>query len=574
MKEETIKPTEEEMKEQKKKIDESLIRANIIQVESLGKVNKTYFKELQDIAEQIESKTKEILKINFDDEEIERLFEGSEIVYQFNVMDYEKKKTFIDEWKKTLKKVNNNFVADNFFLLFSNIIEQIQDLSEEDRQKSFDTMFFVDDLMKEKEDLIHDFDQLEEKIVDNNKQISELGREVIQRFARRKTELEIKGKTEEVEVIDLTDLHNESMKILESTSKAIIDEVEIYKLNDKTRLQLKVFVDTKKEKDKMILTMTIKGESNYFSNYYNISVKKEPEEEVEKLEDFRPIPIDKAIAFNDKLSNNLHNLENNTEVELLNTGGKKTKKLQKSVMKVLVKNGEMETSKILEPFDKVVLQSIYSLIQKNQFFDIQMLKEEMTGNKNRHKGNIDKEIEKSLNKLRTTLIKIEIPEELQKTMETRFERVGIEDTILPIRRLYVVKGGHEKSVFGFTSNSIYFDYAKAKGQLISKDTKLLQGGIGNATKETIILTDYISTRIKDMEHQKEKNHSKTYIEEIKFDTMFSLILTEEDLQIPYKTLYQKKSRYKTQILTIVQNYKNEKVILNYEEYSEGIKIKI
>ena len=498
MKKETIKPTEEEMKEQKKKIDESLIRANIIQVESLGKVNQTYFKELQEIAEQIESKTKEVLKINFDDEEIERLFEGSEIVYQFNVTDYEKKKAFIDEWKKTLKKVNNNFVADNFFLLFSHLIEQVQDLTEEERQKNFDTMFFVDDLMKEKEDLIHDFDQLEEKIVDNNKQISELGREVIQRFTRRKTELEIKGKKEEVEVIDLTDLQNESMKILESTSKAMIDEVEIFKLNDKTRLQLKVFVDTKKAKDKMILTMKIKGESNYFSNYYNISIKKQPEEEIEKLEDFKPIPIDKAIAFNDKLSNNLHNLENNTEVEIVKTGGKKKKKLQQSMMKVLVKNGEMKTSKILEPFDKVVLQSIYSLIQKNQFFDVQMLKEEMTGNKNRHRGNIDTEIENSLNKLRTTLIKIEIPEELQETMETRFERVGIEDTILPIRRLYVVKGGHEKSVFGFTSNSIYFDYAKAKGQLISKDTKLLQGGIGNATKETIILTDYITTRIEDM----------------------------------------------------------------------------
>lgn len=572
MKKETIKPTEEEMKEQKKKIDESLIRANIIQVESLGKVNQAYFKELQEIAEQIESKTKEVLKINFDDEEIERLFEGSEIVYQFNVTDYEKKKAFIDEWKKTLKKVNNNFVADNFFLLFSHLIEQVQDLTEEERQKNFDTMFFVDDLMKEKEDLIHDFDQLEEKIVDNNKQISELGREVIQRFTRRKTELEIKGKKEEVEVIDLTDLQNESMKILESTSKAMIDEVEIFKLNDKTRLQLKVFVDTKKAKDKMILTMKIKGESNYFSNYYNISIKKQPEEEIEKLEDFKPIPIDKAIAFNDKLSNNLHNLENNTEVEIVKTGGKKKKKLQQSMMKVLVKNGEMETSKILEPFDKVVLQSIYSLIQKNQFFDVQMLKEEMTGNKNRHRGNIDTEIENSLNKLRTTLIKIEIPEELQETMETRFERVGIEDTILPIRRLYVVKGGHEKSVFGFTSNSIYFDYAKAKGQLISKDTKLLQGGIGNATKETIILTDYITTRIEDMKYQKEKNHSNNYIEEIKFETIFSLILTDKDLQMKPDSLLKKKKRYIEQIKTILQTYINEKYIKNYEEYSEGIRI--
>lgn len=283
--------------------------------------------------------------------------------------------------------------------------------------------------------------------------------------------------------------------------------------------------------------------------------------------------IEKHISFNDKLSNNLSNLENNNFVEIGKTGGKE-KKVKDSVMKVLVENGEMTTSKILEPFDKVVLQKIYSLIKKNQYFDIQMLKEEMSGNKNRHKGELDEDIEKSINKLRTTLIQIEIPEEIQGQMKTPFEKIGIKDTILPIREIYVIKGGHKKSVFGFNTKSIYYEYEEARGQLISKNSKLLQGGIGNATKQSIVLTDYLSDRIEDMKHQKENKFKKGYIEEIKLETIWKLIITENDLKISDKALANKKTRYKNQIKTILSTYKRDSYIKDFEEYSEGFKIKL
>ena len=280
----TIKqPTNEEWKN----FYDSLIKSNIIEVDTLGNMNKTFFEELQQLAERIEQKTKELLQINFSNEEIEKMFNGTKLDYQFKIADYEKKKENIEIWKKTLKKVDNNFVADNFFLMLSSFIVDIQDLKKEESEANFNTLFWAESLMSEKDDLIHDFDKLEEQIEENNRKIGELGREVIQNFAKRK-ELEINGKMQEVEMIDLTDSRNNSLKILEHTSKAMIDEIELFKLNDKTRLQLKVFINTIQEKENFFLKLSIKGEPNYFSKYYSIEEKKT---ESDKTKDFKDIKM-------------------------------------------------------------------------------------------------------------------------------------------------------------------------------------------------------------------------------------------------------------------------------------------
>ena len=568
---ENNQPTEEKLK----KVDDSLSNATIKHIETLKENNQKYFKKLQDLSKQIEDKTKEILKLALDEEEIDKMYKGNEIIYTIQVKDYKNKKDLIKNFEDTFKNIDNKFVADNFFLLLNNAIEQLQELSEEEKEKNFNSLVRAKSLMIDKEILLDSFDEIEDKIFENERELDSIYQGMIKDLPKLKQEAEIKK-------------DKDFFKILETTSKAYINIIKLNEIDFNSKQYLKISIESKEDSSNHFIILKIN--TNFYKDINKSKVEKlteenkrlekeiqelkEKKQNTDKLDDFKPIPIDKAIAFNDKLSNNLHKLENNQEFVILHTGGKKNKKFQQSVMKVLVKNGEMQTSKILEPFDRVILQSIYSLIQKNQFFDVQMLKEEMTGNKNRHKGNIDKEIETSLNKLRTTLIKIEIPEELQDTMETKFERVGIEDTILPIRKFFVVKGGHEKSVFGFTSNSIYFDYAKAKGQLVTKDTKLLQGGIGNATKETIILTDYITTRIEDMKHQKEKNRSNNYIEEIKFETIFSLILTEKDNQMKQESLQKKKKRYIEQLKTILQTYKRDKYIKYFEEYSEGIRIKI
>lgn len=374
-----------------------------------------------------------------------------------------------------------------------------------------------------------------------------------------------------IEVFSMTNIkefHLLKSKFLDLFSSTI-NEFSILAQIGKQNMTFKVnTLNIENEGEESFLNLKFQLQQNFFEPQF----EKEEEKKKEKEFNFKPIPIEKAIAFNDKLSNNLHKLENNTETMITKTGGKKND----STMKALIENGEIKTSKVLEKFDVVVLESIYSIMQKNQFFDIQMLKEEMTQNKNRHKGEIDIAIKKSLDKLSTTKIQIEIPEELQKTFEknTDFEKIGVKEIILPLREYYVVKGGHKKSVFGLTSNSIYFEYAKAKGQLITKDVKLLQGGIGNATKESIVLVHYISSRILDMKHQKEKNKSGSYIEEIKLQTIWEFILSDNDLKMKKDSLQRKKRRYIEQIKTILENYKKDKEIKDFKEYSEGFQIKI
>ena len=592
------------MKRQKKKLDETIKNADRTLVSTLSKDNLQKYNEAKMLCDIVKEMNQQMFKYVIQGLIKQKfLQEGMLEEYNKKIAEIEKEnkensedlllKITIEEIQmnesveRMIEQLNGKFITYNFLLMLPSYFTGIK---ETDVTYIQELLSNIQTLSEEKKEIMQQFYKLYDEIIENNQELTSYMQNIWEELPS--SEREIEGKTQKV--IDITDkeVFDKYMNQHQNITSGIIDSLQLFEMSRMAETELRLSFDYNKETQ--LLKIYIQKDLNFSNSYVDITerkveklkeekerlekeiqeLKEEKQEDTDKLDDFKPIPIDKAIAFNDKLSNNLHKLENNQEIEILNTGGKKNKKLQQSVMKVLVKNGEMQTSKILEPFDRVVLQSIYSLIQKNQFFDIQMLKEEMTGNKNRHKGNIDKEIETSLNKLRTTLIKIEIPEELQDTMESKFERVGIEDTILPIRKLFVVKGGHEKSVFGFTSNSIYFDYAKAKGQLISKDTKLLQGGIGNATKETIILTDYITTRIEDMKHQKEKNRSNSYIEEIKFETIFSLILTENDLQMKQDSLQKKKKRYIEQIKTILQTYKKDRYIKHFEEYSEGFKIKI
>jgi hypothetical protein len=134
--------------------------------------------------------------------------------------------------------------------------------------------------------LIHDFDNIEEKIIENEREIERLYQEVVQMLPKRKEEIEVKGEKKQVEMIDLTnpDIYNKHTKILEATSKARIDEVEIHKLDFKTRLYMKINFETRQENSDYFVILRIKAETNFFSSYYNF-------EEVKEEKDFKDIKI-------------------------------------------------------------------------------------------------------------------------------------------------------------------------------------------------------------------------------------------------------------------------------------------
>lgn len=562
---ETLKRTEEEQKKINDFVISEEIEINSKMIEEMSSTNEKNFKEIKNITKKIEKINNQILKVILNEDDFKAYKKNDKIEFTLN-------KKLDDEQISMIKNLNGRFITEKILLIVPYILEGIKQSELSSFKEDFSN---IQDLSSKKKRLLSKFYKLYDSIGDTNREIHK----IIDTFIEDLPKTEIDGHS----TIDLTSENNLNKFIYLSNKAYTIDEMKLFEISRKAESEYKITL-TYNEKTEEVY-FKIEKDLNFGNSILDINKKLEKDlkianekieelsKEPEELKDFQPTPIEKQIAFNDKLSQNLHNLANNTSVELVNTGGQK-KKYKNEVMKALVENGEMKSSKILEPFDKVLLDSIYSLIQKNLYFDIQMLKEEMTGNTNRHKGLLDEDIKKAIDKLRTTFITIEIPDQLQETMKTRFDKIGIRETILPLREFYVVKGGHKKQVYGFNSKSIYYEYEEARGQLITKDKKLLQGGIGNATKQSIVLTDYLSNRIEDMKHQKDRNHSNDYIQEIKLDTIYKLILTEEDLKLSDKALYQKKTRYKKQVEQVLTTYKQDKYIKNFEEYQEGFKIKL
>ena len=239
----TKKSTEKDLKDLNNKVNETIQSVNIQQAKIIGKENKTHYKRVKELAQQIEDKTKEIFKLYFDNDQINTLFNDKEVIYNIVLKDYAKHKEFIDEWKKAIKKVNNSFVADNFFLLFSSIFERLQSQTKEEKQKDFDALIYANNLMYEKDELIKEFDELDDKIINNNRQIADLEKEYFNTLKKENTK---DDKGQEIKASIMT---TDTLKIISRFNKNIIDDIELFKLKDKTRTQLKVFIETE-EKDK------------------------------------------------------------------------------------------------------------------------------------------------------------------------------------------------------------------------------------------------------------------------------------------------------------------------------------
>lgn len=607
--------------EESSNIDEIIKKANYTLINALDEMNHQLFSEFQMLCSMVQDINKQIIdkitqeyqkefdfKITGERKDVldiqEQLKEQSLVEYMKELMLCEGIKIeiklnksikgfkIVEAHKQIIEQMNQKFISSKMLMTIPFYFIGMKETHIESYKE---TLIILEQAEKEKISLLKRLDDIIEKIEENDRELSGMQQRFFEELPKIE-DVDKEGNPITTTFLGKDEDFQKTTKHLRRIFKATIDPLCLFEMMRIVEEQYQISFKLDEEKEELYII--VEGMQSNTTNRYidmklrqveelkkeneklkqeNQELKEEQiEETIEQLEDFKPNPIDKAIAFNDKLSNNFQNLENNQSVEIVNTGGTKKKSLQNKAIKVLVENGNIKTTKVLEDFDKVILQSIYSVTQKNQFFDVQMLKEQMSGNKHRHKTTLDDDIQKAIDKLRTTLIQIEIPEELLETMKgkTNFDKLGMKENILQLKEFYVVKGGHKKSVYQFTSKSIYFDYAEAKGQLISKDVKLLQGGIGKSSKESVVMIDYLTTRIEDMKHQKQNNKSNSYIEEIKFNTIWEKILTDKDLKLTEKSLANKKSRYKNQIRTILTTYKKDKYIKDFEEYSEGIKVKI
>lgn len=566
----TEKPTAKDIQELHKKVNKTIQDVNIKQADIMGKESKRHFKRLNEIATQIENKTKEILKLYLDDEGINKLFNNEEITYKIVLNDYKKEtdREFIDEWIKAIKKVNNSFVADNFFLLLNSVFERLQSKTKEEKQKDYDALIYANNLMYEKEELIKEFDELDEKITNNNREITRLETEYFNTL-KQETIKDEKGQDVKASIMTA-----DTIKVMGKFSQNIIDEIEIFKLNDKTRTQLKVFIDIEEKDSQFILIIRLKTDKNYLENYVNISITENNKKDT-ALTTYQPTAINTYKVFNDKVSNTLSELINNQKETIKGTGGTKYKDLE---IQALISNAEIKQSKVLSQWDKYILQAIYSVSIDNPYFDINMIKRALNLKSYKKKTSINDEIKASIEKMSITKISLDIAKELNETYKTplnadKIKALGIESYLLPLKKLYKKVGGAKQEMYCFIEKPIYFTYIEARNQILNLATeKLLIYGLTD-TKENTMLKIYLKTRIDDMKYQKNKSKTNNYIGTILYDTIFKEndLLQDKELQKNEKAYNKKRDTYRNTIKEILKHYKDIKDIKDYEEIRENRK---
>lgn len=564
---EKFKEADKIQRESKEDLDSVGLTMKNETINLLKTQNKKVFKQLLALTKKIEKLTDEILLNIINDEDFLQLKNEGKIHFE---LQHELSEAQIEQ----IEVLNGQFISEKLLMTIPYITRGIT----KDTLKNFQEDFkFLEDKTKERNKLQNQFYKKYETIQENNRKLAIIKTSFLDELPR--TDFEI-----EKETIDLTnpktlELFREMMTLL---NEASIDDQTLFELSQRVDSEYKFNLEYNKETT--TIEYNFSKELNFTRKYLDVSNPriKELEKEIKRLQDklketeepekvkqFKPKPIEKVVSFNDKISNNFGNLENGTNNLIAKTGGKK-KSLKDSDIQVYIENSTMTTSNPLEPFDRIVLQTIYSVLQENTNFDIQMLRKTMSGITNRNGTKLDDDIEKSINKLWTTLIEFKIPEELKQTFkDTDFEWESIKKTLLPLIELKGKKGGKPVKLYGLEANPIYYSYVKAKGQLQTKDTKLLQ--TGTATKENVLIIDYLTTRIEDMKHKKNCDDN---LKNIKLESIWELIETEEDKAMTQKSLNQKRKRRQKDIEEILKNYVSIKYIKSYSKTKTGFKIEI
>ena len=561
-----MKQTEEIEKDTEGKVFESDLDYITRRLKDLSEYNEENFTELKKVAKQIQKKNLQILDSVLNEKQFKEFKKKGKIEVAING-------TINEEQKKIVEALNGKFITEKTLLIFPLWVEGgIQ----QDELKLFQENFEnVSKQVEEKRKLLDKYYQYQSRIILTNNQVGQIQAlffDILPKY---------QGQELSKDTIDLTNenVFNFFSDIQEKINNAKIEEKTLFELATDTESDYKISLIYDEEKKETRFTfekgINISGHSIDLSNPRIQELEKENkelkeklekketlEEEIEILSDFKPIPIDKQYSFNDKISKNLVKMKNKKIAEITNQIT--TKRNRNEVMRTLIENDMIETNEqILDDFEEYCLEIIYSLIKKNQRFDRQMIKDQLTQQKgNRHKSEIDDLIDKAIQKGRTTMFQIESPDSLKGTI-ANFDKFGIKEPFLPLREYYVIKGGQKKSVFELTSKSIYFDYIEAKNQLITKNNEMLQIGGIKKDRNTILLIKRISDRIQDMKYQQSKNKGHSYINKIKLESLFEgLNFNEKNIQSD--SVMKKKQRYIETITKILNDYKKKKFIKSYK----------
>ena len=301
----------------------------------------------------------------------------------------------------------------------------------------------------------------------------------------------------------------------------------------------------------------------------------------ENLDTFIVAQTDKQIFFNDKVSNQLQNLENDKEYNVENFGGT-TKKLKEKETLVLIKNSDSSISKPLNAFDKLVLEKIFLITRDEgkRYFDIQEIKKQMQQDDRNQRNILDEMIEESVEKMRFTEFSLTIAREIAETFKIQITDDDLDEMkkgtyLLALETNDMKKGGIKKRVYSFIKYPLFFIYEQARNQFITTDNQMLRLPLSN-TPENVILKNNLAKRVQNIinnKYEPDNNLSK-----ISYDT---LLIDETEILKDYDTTSEKykdkKKDLRKKIEKILKEWKKQNLFKDFEEYKmngkiEGIQI--
>lgn len=405
---------------------------------------------------------------------------------------------------------------------------------------------------------------------------------------------------------EIKDLEKINLDVLKNTIKKEIENTQKIKeiLEDREKLRKEIF-DVSNEMSKQekevqgklqtvifydyenLLKILEIGQKidNYFNiqDYPNLSKRDyeyrlEQEEEMlqyikdgleeKRAKNFKPINPNSLITMNDKVTRELKKLAKDIEQEILNVKGYDNPYKDEKVT-IILQNVEMQTSQVITPFDEIVLDSIYTLMQSNKYFDVAMIKRLLTQQVRNTKIQLDNDIKESIEKMRVTIIRLTfsdfLNESYQKPLSKKMKNaLKVGDYLLPIRNVEVIKGGTEKEVYLFAYEPLYFAFTKMQNQFITSDVKLLDVPMSQ-TKDNILIKTYIAKRISNMKYQNKKQQKSPYKENtINVETVFNELELLKDEGLSENTYNVKRKRYYAVIKEILNEYKKKGIIGDYK----------
>lgn len=234
------------------------------------------------------------------------------------------------------------------------------------------------------------------------------------------------------------------------------------------------------------------------------------------------------------------------------------------------------SNKNISYFDRAVMDSVYTLYANDCIcFTPEMIVRVMSGNPSLNvRPQKVGAVTKSLNKLATIRITIDCTEEFKaRGLSLRKGETGLLTSyLMPLKeiKLKSVNGEIMMNGFHLIEQPVLYSYAERTGKIATVPTKLLNAPDISDTDDNIIVKRYCIQKIEELKRAKNKhglNEILYYDTEIEQGALNDLWYNNN-----FSNIRDKKAKLHKTILIILDTFKIEKYITDYEIITEGSSI--